>query len=125
MAKYYVTRGKYLYTKTGSKINPATKGFDSIVDARAYAYRLVEKTKESFGVFIDPNTHKRWDVGLGIVWIMKDNPDNEEIATIQWGQPNMDWPNTMYYKTPSKKYNWTYHHWTVLNKDGRLGKKYR
>lgn len=124
---YYVTRGINRYSKSGTKINPATKKFDNLTDARAYAYKLVQKTKNSVGVFIDPNTKKRWDVGLGIVWIMKNLNDEREYGAVQYGQPNMDWPDTMYWRTDtlSKKYRAWESHWTILNPDGTLGKKYR
>lgn len=103
MAKYYVTRGSNRTTLSGQKVNPATKGFDSLDKARAYGYRLVEEYKGKKGYF--NGLYRKDKVGLDIAFISKDSPNNPEFATIIWGKPNIYYPDGVYYVTFPKNGN--------------------
>lgn len=117
---YYVTRGINLYRKSGSPIDEGLKKFDNIDDARAYAIKLVSKDRDRFGYFIDPKTKKMWEVGLGIVFITK-SLRGKEIGNVQYGQPNIRFPEGWYWHTVTG----IEPHWSLLNKNGTIKKKYR
>ena len=117
---YYVTRGPGLYTKSGNPIDEGMKKFDNIDDARAYAIKLASKYQDKFGYFIDPKTKKRWEVGLGVVFISK-SMKGKEIGTILYGQPNLKYLKGWYWHTVTGYES----HWSLLNKNGTIKKKYR
>lgn len=112
MTKYYVSRGKSrLYN--GKKVDPATKGFNSLDKAREYGCKLVS---EYIG-----KKDKVHGIGLDIAFIMKDSPDNEEFATVQWGKPNLYYPEGFWYITwPKNGNNQEY----LIQKNGLIIKRY-
>lgn len=103
MAKYYVTRGSNRTTLSGKKVDPATKGFDSLDKARSYGYKLVEEYKGKTGYF--NGLYRKEKVGLDIAYISRDSPSTPEFAVVVWGKPNIYYPNGVYYMTYPKNGN--------------------
>ncbi len=117
---YYVTKGENRFSKSGRPIPTGLRRFDNIVDARKYAITLTEKYRDRDGYFIDPKTKNTWEVGLGVTFILR-SLKGEEIGNVQYGQPNLAFPKGYYWHTVERYES----HWSLLNKDGTIKKKYR